>query len=214
MLREKRNIAARSGPSSITISTKSPPFGAGPTTRMMSLSEQKNSVSNASHDGAQHRGVAQVDVVVDRVRHVVDGEQPALVAHLHRDRLGAEVVEDLLHHGFGELRLLLVGLGVEHERDGARDRDAVGQPGEAEIGDRGHVDQHFGDHHEQDREHAAACRTARSAAHARAPSLPVVRLRESIQSSRSLRRHLYTHPNRRKKPIRRRTLGLVKLGEK
>ena len=56
MLREKRNIAWRSGPSSITISTKSPPFGAGPTTRMMSLSVHRNSVSNASHTARSIEG--------------------------------------------------------------------------------------------------------------------------------------------------------------
>ena len=47
MRMEKSTIALRSGASSITISTNSPPMGAGPTTRITSLSVQ-NSVSNAS----------------------------------------------------------------------------------------------------------------------------------------------------------------------
>ena len=83
-------------------------------------------------------------------------------------RLGAETVEDVLHHALGQLGLRFIGRGVEHQRDGARDRDAVGEPGEAEVRDRGNVDQHFGDHHEQDREHEQLSRTARTAAHARA----------------------------------------------
>ena len=46
-LTEKRSIAWRSGPISITISTKSPPIGAGPTARSTSESRLMNSVSNA-----------------------------------------------------------------------------------------------------------------------------------------------------------------------
>ena len=44
---EKSTIALRSGASSATISTNSPPMGAGPTTRITSVSAQK-SVSKAS----------------------------------------------------------------------------------------------------------------------------------------------------------------------
>ena len=40
---------------------------------------------------------------MDRGRHVVDGEQLALVAHLDRHGLGAEAVEDLLHDFLGQL---------------------------------------------------------------------------------------------------------------
>ena len=42
MLPEKRHIALRSGASSRTISTKSPPIGAGPTTRMTSSGLQNS----------------------------------------------------------------------------------------------------------------------------------------------------------------------------
>ncbi len=103
MLREKRNIAWRSGPSSMTISMKSAPSGPWPTTRMMSLSEQRNKRFQRLPHGARHRGIAQIDVVMDLRRHVVDGEQLALVAHLDRDGLGAEAVENLLHHLFGQV---------------------------------------------------------------------------------------------------------------
>jgi hypothetical protein len=47
MRMEKSTIALRSGASSSTISTKSPPMGAGPTTRITSASVQM-SVSKAS----------------------------------------------------------------------------------------------------------------------------------------------------------------------
>ena len=46
-LTEKRSIAWRSGPISMTISTKSPPIGAGPTARSTSVSLLRNMVSNA-----------------------------------------------------------------------------------------------------------------------------------------------------------------------
>ncbi len=47
MRTEKSTIARRSGFSSITISTNSPPIGAGPTTRITSFSWLSN-VANAS----------------------------------------------------------------------------------------------------------------------------------------------------------------------
>ena len=53
MLNEKRSMAWRSGASSITISRKSPPIGAGPTTRITSLSLD-NSVSKASKMARYH----------------------------------------------------------------------------------------------------------------------------------------------------------------
>ena len=63
--------------------------------------------------------------------------------------------------------------GVEHQRGGMGGGQPVVQPVEAEIRDRRHVDQHFRDHHEQDREHeqlagqaeaqSRACRRRRAA---------------------------------------------------
>ena len=52
-LTEKRSIAFRSGPISSTISTKSPPIGAGPTARSTSLSRLMKIVSNAPMIAAQ-----------------------------------------------------------------------------------------------------------------------------------------------------------------
>ena len=169
--------------------------------------------------GAHRRGIAQVDVVMDRVRHVVDGEQLALVAHLDRDRLGAEIVENVLDHLVGQLELVLVGIvriprlvlvGVEHDRDGARDRDAVGQKRQAEIRDRGNIDQHFRQHHEQDREQQQLARQPE----ARRLRARAVVLWRRVGGHRQPCRHVIAHPNRRRKPIRRRTLGLFKLDEK
>ena len=91
-------------------------------------------------DGAHRRGLAQIDVVMDFMRHIVDGEQLALVAHLDRHHLGAEVVENLLDDVLGQLEFLRLArdfgrivVGVEHDRDRARDRDAIGKPVEAKL---------------------------------------------------------------------------------
>ena len=104
MLVEKRSIAWRSGASSITISRKSPPIGAGPTTRMTSLSLH-NSVSNASTMARCHGHVAHVDVVMDLRRHVGDREQAALRAHLHRHRARADAAENLPRQVSGTMPL-------------------------------------------------------------------------------------------------------------
>ena len=39
--------------------------------------------------------------------------------------------------------------GIQHQRRGVRRRQPVVQPVHPEIGDRGHVDQHSGDHHQR-----------------------------------------------------------------
>ena len=62
---------------------------------MTSLSVD-SSVSNASMTRHVPGHVAHVDVLVDRGRHVGDGEQPALLADLHGDGARADAVEDLL----------------------------------------------------------------------------------------------------------------------
>ena len=71
-------------------------------------------------------------------------------AHLHRHRAGADAAENLprqtvRHHAARRC--------VEHQRRGVGGGEAVVEPVQAEVGDRRHVDQHFGDHHEQDRQH-------------------------------------------------------------
>ena len=69
------------------------------------------------------RQVAHVDVLVQRVRDFGDRQQPALVADLHRDRLGADAVEDLARQA---LRHHAARRGVEHERRRVRGGEAVG----------------------------------------------------------------------------------------
>ena len=73
------------------------------------------------------------------------------------------------------------GLG-EHEAGGVGHGHAVGQPGDAEIGDRGNVDQNFADHDEEDGERQQLPRQAeatprrgpaRAATHLRLPALAV-----------------------------------------
>ena len=111
---EKSTIALRSGASSITISTNSPPIGAGPTTRITSLSTQ-NSVSNASMM-ARCQGMSRMSMswlIAGGTSE--DREQAALLAHLHRHRVGADAVEDLPRHA---VRHHAVGRGLEHERRG------------------------------------------------------------------------------------------------
>ena len=148
MLNEKRSMAWRSGASSSTISRKSPPIGAGPTTRITSLSLDRQRVEGIE-DGAVPRHVAHVDVVVDHRRHFGDGEQPALRAHLHRHGAGADAAEDLPRQAFGHHA---ARRRVQHQRRGVGGGEPVVQPVEPEVRDRRHIDQHFRDHHEQDRE--------------------------------------------------------------
>ena len=104
--REAEHRLRAAGPSSITISMKSVPGGPCPTTRITSVSEQKSSVLQRIPNGAHRGWIAQVDVVMDLMRHVVDGEQLALVAHLDRHGLGAEAVENLLDHVLGQLEFV------------------------------------------------------------------------------------------------------------
>ncbi len=87
------------------------------------------------------------------------GEQAALLAHLHRHCPGADAVENLpgetLRHHAARRR-------VEHQRRGVRGGQAVVEPGQAEIRDRRHVDQHFRQHHEQRPSAPEACPTGRA----------------------------------------------------
>ena len=100
-------------------------------------------------DGIDRGGAAHVVGVVDGGRHVVDGQHAAALAHLHGDGAGADRVEDLLGEAVGHHA---VRRGFEHQRRGIAGCEAVLEPGDAEIGHRRHIDQHFRDHHEQDRE--------------------------------------------------------------
>ena len=100
-------------------------------------------------DRIEGHDVAHVEVMVDRRRHVADRKQAALLAHLHGDRAGADRIEDLLGQA---VRHHAVRRRFEHERGGIGAGQAVFEPVHAEIGDRRDIDQHFPEHHEQDRE--------------------------------------------------------------
>ena len=100
-------------------------------------------------DGIDRAGAAHVEGVVDGGRHVVDGQHAAALAHLHGDGAGADAVEDLFGEAVGHHA---VRRGVEHQRRGIAGLQPILEPGDAEIGHRRHIDQHFRDHHEQDRE--------------------------------------------------------------
>ncbi len=214
---EKRSIASRSGFSSSMISTNSPPIGAGPTTRMTSASLREQRVEGVD-DGAvpatrracRCRWSTAGGISVDR-------EQAALLAHLHGDRARADRVEDLARH---RLRHHAARRRLEHQRGGVGGGQAVVQPVQPEIGDRRHIDQHFRDHHEQDREDEQLAGQAQ-ARHARAGRS--FRRRGSIRRSGRIRsagrsrrvgHRRQSHPKRRSKPMMRRTQGLVKLGVK
>ena len=95
------------------------------------------------------RHVAHVDDVADGGRHLPGRQQAALLAHLHRHRAGADAVQDLTRD---RVRDHAVRRGLEHQRRGVSGGEAVVEPVQAEVGDRGDIDQHFRDHHEQQRE--------------------------------------------------------------
>ena len=182
MLPEKRSIASRSGPSSITISTKSPPLGAGPTTRITSSSRLRRSCRTRRR-WRDRRHVAHVDVVMRHRRHVGQREQPALVAHLHRHGPGADAVEHAAGQRVGHHA---ARRRVQHQRRGVRGGEPVVEPVQPEVRDRRHIDQHFRDHHEQDREHEEPARQPRCAPAfaARRAAWPwLLRLRRSLDRS-------------------------------
>ena len=100
-------------------------------------------------DGAVPRHVAHVDLVMHHLRHVGGRKQAALRARLHRHRAGADAAENLPRQS---VRHHAARRCIEHQRRGVGGGEAVVEPVQAEVRDRRHVDQHFGDHHEQDRQ--------------------------------------------------------------
>ena len=100
-------------------------------------------------DRRPHRHRAHVDVMIDLRRQIGAGQQAALLAHLDGDRARADAAEDLPRQ---RIRHHARGRGIEHQRGGIRRRQPVVEPVDPEIGDRGHVDQHFRDHHQRNRE--------------------------------------------------------------
>jgi len=100
-------------------------------------------------DGAVPRHVAHVDLVGDRMRHVPGREQAAVLAHLQGDSARADAFQNLPRDRLGHFP---ARRGLEHQRRGVSGGQAILQPVQPKIGDRRHVDQHFRNHHEQERE--------------------------------------------------------------
>ena len=207
MLVEKRSIACRSGASSSTISMKSPPRGAAPTTRIASASWHK-SVSNASAMARCH-GTLRMSISWCTTCGMSEAaSRRRWRAHLHRHRAGADAAENLPRQS---VRHHAARRCVEHQRRGVGGGEAIVEPVQAEVGDRRHVDQHFGDHHEQDRQHQELAGQAKP--HRSRRGLPPgsgVAVAVSICSHRRPDRH----PRRRSTFSRRPTHDDVNLGVK
>jgi hypothetical protein len=86
--------------------------------------------------------------MVDRLRQIGAGQKPPLLAHFDGDRARADAAEDLarqrLRHHAGRRR-------IEHQRRRVRRGQPIIETIDPEIRDRGHVDQHFRDHHQRNR---------------------------------------------------------------
>ncbi len=121
-----------------------------------------------------------VDVMVDRRRQIGAGQQPALLAHLDGDRARTDTVEDFPRQ---RIRNHARGGGIQHQRRGIGRRQPVVQPVHPEIGDRGHIDQHFRDHHQRNGRATTACRTGRAGAAAVAAAFRMSAVLRSLTRS-------------------------------
>ena len=99
--------------------------------------------------------ITRIDVVMDGRGHLGDGQQTALLPHLHGDGACTDRVEDLAGEGF---RDHATRRGIENKRRRVGGGETVVQPVQAEVGDRRNIDQHFRDHHEQNRENEELAR--------------------------------------------------------
>jgi hypothetical protein len=109
------------------------------------------------NDRRPHREGSYIDIVIDRPRQTGAGQQPALLPHLDRHPAGADAGEDLPRQGFRDHARRG---GIEHESGRVRRRQAIVQPVHPEISDRGHIDQHLGDHHQGNGEQQQFARQA------------------------------------------------------
>ena len=92
-------------------------------------------------------GVApQIVAAVDGDRAVGRQHEPAHVVLLDRDVLHLGRAEQLLAHS---RRHVVVAARIGRQRGEPRRGQPVGQPVDAEVGDRGQEDQHLRQHHEQ-----------------------------------------------------------------
>ena len=116
-------------------------------------------------DGAVPAHVAHVDVVVDgRAASRSTASRRRCWPIFMATARAPIAVEDLARH---RLRHHAARRRLEHQRGGVGGGQPVVEPVQPEIGDRGHIDQHFRDHHEQDREDEELARQSQ-ARHARA----------------------------------------------
>ncbi len=97
-------------------------------------------------DRRPRRDRAHVDVVIDHRRDVIHREQPALLAHLDRDRTRADALQHLPRQF---VRDHAARRRLEHEGRGVRGGDAIVQPVHPEVRDRRHVDHDRGHQHER-----------------------------------------------------------------
>ena len=92
----------------------------------------------------------EIDRLVDGRRHLDGGDQAADRAGADGDGDGADGIEELVldvARHVGGLR------GGEHQARRVGHGQAVGEPAQAEVGDRRHIDQDLARHDEEDGEH-------------------------------------------------------------
>jgi hypothetical protein len=100
-------------------------------------------------DRAESREVGYVVFAVDRGGHVDAGDHPGGILAADDDGLRPGRHQRLALHGAGQLDILK---SVDHDGRRRHGVQAVLQPANAHIGDGRHEDQHFGQHHEGDRQ--------------------------------------------------------------
>ena len=149
---------------------------------MTSLSVDEQRLEGVD-DGAVPGHVAHVDVVVDRRRHVAETISsrrcwPIFMATARAPMLSSTCARQRLRHHAARR-------GFEHQRGGVGGGQPVVEPVQPEIGDRRHIDQHFRDHHEQDREHQQLAGQAepRRARRRGSPACRVLRIHAPIASA-------------------------------
>ena len=159
-----RNRASRraSGAWSMTISTKSAPPMPVPDHADRALVGRRASVTKASRIriGPASR---RADRTVRATSGGVVGDREEAPRRRRDFTATARAPTPARSRASRSSEQLLGRRGVEHESGDLRRGEPVVQPVAAEIGDRGHVDQHLRHHHEQDGEQEEARRQAEGA---------------------------------------------------
>ena len=112
-------------------------------------------------DQREPGGLAEIVGRIDVGRHVHLDDQHAGVGVLDGDRLDLGPLEQLVAQ---RRRQLAAGRGLGGERGDLRGSQPLHQPLATEIGDRGHEDEHLGQHDEQDGEQQQLGRQSRQIA--------------------------------------------------